>query len=297
MMSGSNFPHPVPDALLQPSSLWFFDVVIPLFGTAAILWALGDSIRCRRLTWSFLFLTNSMIVYWMETVGDWGQHLIYSPRFASHHLLDWLPLKTPYDPVFMPFSYAAYWTIHAFLLLACAQQLVRRYNWSMLKAVIVLAIPLNVTWDLFVEGMATALGWWTYDPGIGPVLEWPNGARITLLWTVGLMCTWPNVIAYWGGKPPVPGLNHIERMCRLERFTTAKQPTKPAPKASARERYDAALNYSVTIARWKFESLRMAAWVVVFNVSFFMMLVLPLVLMRIITDHQSPWIPPAIPFP
>src|SRR3954449_10050216 len=93
----------------------------------------------------------------------------------------------------------------------------------MLKSMIVLAIPVNYVWDFVVEGRATAMGWWTYDPGIGPVLEWSNGGRITLLWTIGIMCTWPNLIAYWAGKPPIRGLNHFERFCGLDRFTVPKQ--------------------------------------------------------------------------
>lgn len=181
----------------------------------------------------FLFLFNSLAVYWMETIGDWGQMLFYSPAFAEHHLLDWLPLKTPYDPLFMPFAYAVYWGIHALLVLWLSQWVSSRFGWSMLKSMVVLAIPVNYVWDFVVEGTATAMGWWTYDPGIGPVLEWGDGGgRITLLWTIGLMCVWPNLIAYWAGKPPIRGLNHFERFCRPERFT--------APKADIQSSTDAA---------------------------------------------------------
>ncbi|EUA30588.1 hypothetical protein I553_4845 [Mycobacterium xenopi 4042] len=94
---------------MQPSGVWFFNWVIPIVGSVFIVLAIADAIRRRRLTWGFLFLFNSMAVYWMETVGDWGQMLFYSPAFARHHLLDWLPLKTPNDPLFMPFAYAVYW--------------------------------------------------------------------------------------------------------------------------------------------------------------------------------------------
>jgi hypothetical protein len=302
---------PTPPALLDPSGTWFFNWVIPVAGSLVILLAVYDTIRRRRLTWGFLFLVNSMLVYWMETIGDWGQELIYSPTFQLHHALDWLPLKTPNDPLFMPFAYAVYWTVHAIVVLWLGQLLARRFGWSMLKAIVILAIPVNYAWDLLVEGTAAAMGWWTYDPGMGPVLTFDNGGRFTLLWTIGLMCVWPNLIAYWAGKPPVRGLNHFERFFALERFTRPKP--SPAERLSAagpmragasanatvvgearptkQQQYDDLLDYEVVIPRWKFELARFGAWFAVFQISFFVLLIVPLVAMRVITGNDSIYVP------
>jgi hypothetical protein len=269
--------------------VWFFNWVIPIAGSLIIVLVIADSVRRRRLTWGFLFVVNSMLVYWMETMGDWGQELVYSPAFARHHLLEWLPLKTPNDPVFMPFAYAVYWTVHAIVVLWLGQQLSKRFGWSLLKAVVVLAVPVNYAWDFLVEGLATAHGWWTYYPGMGPSVTWSNGGRITLLWTIGLMCVWPNLIAYWGGKPPVRGLNHLERFLGLARFTRARLATAPA--ATPQAAYDDALNYEVTIPRWRFEAARFGAWFIVFQVSFFVFLIVPLLAMRGITGHDSIYAP------
>ncbi|MDT5077701.1 MAG: hypothetical protein QOJ80_2338 [Mycobacterium sp.] len=306
---------PTPPALLHPSGVWFFNWVIPILGGLVVLLAVIDTIRRRRLTWGYLFLTNSMLVYWMETVGDWGQQLIYSPTFAQHHLLDWLPLKTPNDPLFMPFAYACYWTVHAWLVLKLGQFLVRRYGWSLLKAIAVLAIPVNYAWDFLVEATAAAMGWWVYDPGIGPHMDFANGGKFTLLWTIGIMSFWPNLIAYWAGKPPIRTLNHFERFLGLRRFT---QPKRPIPDAvhpdqhgvnvpaggatlvadrrtTARvdrtAEFDAFLDYQVTISRWKFELARFGSWFVIFQISFFAMTVLPLLVMRVATGSHSIYVP------
>jgi hypothetical protein len=149
------------------------------------------------------------------------------------------------------------------------------------------------------------MGWWTYDPGIGPVLEWANGGRITLLWTIGIMCVWPNLIAYWAGKPPIRGLNHFERFCRLDRFTVPK-PSRPSGTADGpggvaiatkqaqrtkQHEFDDYLNYEITIPRWRFELMRLGAWFIVFQVSFFVFLIIPLVVMRTVTGADSPYIP------
>jgi hypothetical protein len=232
--------------------------------------------------------------------------LFYSPAFAQHHLLEWLPIKTPNDPLFMPFAYAVYWGVHAILVLWLSQWVSARFGWSMLKSMLVLAIPVNYVWDFAVEGTATAMGWWTYDPGIGPVLQWGNGGRITLLWTIGIMCVWPNLIAYWAGKPPICGLNHFERFCRLDRFTvprTALHPpggteggggTAVATKQLAltkQQEFDDHLNYEVAIPRWRFELMRLGAWFVVFQVTFFVFLIVPLVVLRTVTGADSPYIP------
>jgi len=296
----------IPPVTADPIGVWFFNWVIPIAGSVFIVLAIADVVRRRRLTWGFLFLFNSMAVYWMETAGDWGQMLFYSPAFAEHHLLDWLPLKTPNDPLFMPFAYAVYWGVHALLVLWLSQWVSSRFGWSMLKSMIVLAIPVNYVWDFVVEGTATAMGWWTYDPGIGPVLEWDSGGRITLLWTIGIMCTWPNLIAYWAGKPPVRGLNHLERFCGLDRFTRpkvrAREPasaigsgsvavtTQPALLTKTQE-FDDFLNYEVTIARWKFELMRLGAWFVGFQISFAAFLVGPLLIVRAVLGADSPYVP------
>jgi hypothetical protein len=297
----------IPPVTEAPAGVWVFNWVIPIAGSIFIVLAIADVVRRRRLTWGFLFLFNSIAVYWMETIGDWGQMLFYSPAFAEHRLLEWLPLKTPNDPLFMPFAYAVYWGIHALLVLWLSQWVSSRTGWSMLKSMIVLAIPINYIWDFVVEGTATAMGWWTYDPGIGHVLEWGSGGKVTLLWTIGIMCTWPNLIAYWTGKPPIRGLNHLERFCRLDRFTVPKQPgsqgtvgaasagsvavaTKPLSVTKQQE-FDSYLNYDVTIPRWRFELMRLGAWFIGFQVSFFFLLVLPLVVLRAVTGADSPFVP------
>lgn len=297
-----------PPATLSPAGAWFFNWVVPVVGSLFIVLAIFDVVRRRRLTWGFLFLFNSLAVYWMETIGDWGQMLFYSPTFTRHYLLEWLPLKTPNDPLFMPFAYAVYWGVHAILVLWLSQWVASRLGWSMLKSMLVLAIPVNYVWDFVVEGTATAMGWWTYDPGIGPVLEWASGGRITLLWTIGLMCIWPNLIAYWCGKPPIRGLNHLERFCRLDRFTEPKPvgdgsgiatsagaggvavATKAARVTKTLE-FDGYLNYQVRIPRWRFELMRLGAWFIGFQVSFFLFLIVPLVALRAVLGADSPYVP------
>jgi hypothetical protein len=159
------------------------------------------------------------------------------------------------------------------------------------------------------------MGWWVYDPGIGPHMDFANGGKFTLLWTIGIMSFWPNLIAYWAGKPPIRTLNHFERFLGLRRFT---QPKRPIPNAAHPDQhgvnvpaggatlvadkrttarvdrtaeFDAFLDYQVTISRWKFELARFGSWFVIFQISFFAMTVLPLLVMRVATGSHSIYVP------
>lgn len=85
---------PTPPGLLHPPSVWIYNVVIPIVGSLIIVALAVDSIRKRRLTWASVFIVCSALTWWMETMGDWGQELIYSPRLAYYHI-SWLPVSTP----------------------------------------------------------------------------------------------------------------------------------------------------------------------------------------------------------
>ncbi|WP_241666311.1 hypothetical protein [Mycobacterium marseillense] len=54
------------------------------------------------------------------------------------------------------------------------------------------------------------------------------------------------------------------------------------------QEFDSFLNYEVTIARWRFELMRLGAWFIGFQVTFFVFLVLPLVVMQGATGSGSP---------
>jgi hypothetical protein len=88
----------------------------------------------------------------METIGDWGQHLEYSPRFWRYSFFDWLTYKFVNDPVFVPFTYAVYWTGHSIMLMQLAPILQRYWTKLILfQSVLILSLPLNYAFDIIVE--------------------------------------------------------------------------------------------------------------------------------------------------
>ena len=62
---------------------------------------------------------------------------------------------------------------------------------------------------------------------------------------------------------------------------------------STTDAYDAKLEYKVKdkVPRWKFELARFGAWFFVFQVSFFVTLAIPLVARRVISGHNSEYVP------
>ncbi len=57
------------------------------------------------------------------------------------------------------------------------------------------------------------------------------------------------------------------------------------------QEFDDYLNYDVAIPRWRFELRRLGAWFVVFQITFFVFLIIPLVVLRTVTGADSPYIP------
>jgi hypothetical protein len=92
----------------------------------------------------------------------------------------------------------------------------------------------------------------------------------------------------------------------LDRFTVTKTSLHPSGRSESvgrvavatkrmaltkQQEFDDYLNYGVTIPRWRFELMRLGAWFVVFQITFFVFLVIPLVVLRTATGADSPYIP------
>jgi hypothetical protein len=288
-------PLPVPAGIVHPPAVWLYNVAIPIAGISVFALFTWQSIKRRSFTWWWLFFVAGALCWWQETFGDWGQYLVYSPKFWSYHL----PFRhtSAHNPIFMPWAYGLYWGVHAVLVLRLAGMLSRRTGWRRGWCIALLAAPVGFCWDLTVEGIATHFGWWTYDPPLGPSFH--SGAGIQpLVVPMVIMFTWPNLVAWLGGDPRDEGVSPIERLFRLDRL---RRPAAVAlPVVESRELAGAVtLTQSRPVAAivqapaWqpRFELARLAAWLVSFQLSFFVLLVVPLVVLRMTIGHPSIYIP------
>lgn len=273
--------HCVPQGLLDAQYVWLLDIVVPVLSAIMLIIIARDCIRRRLLSWWMLVAIASASCWWLETFGDWGQHLAYSPLFA-HYVIEW-PYAGRHNPYWMPLTYAIYWAAHTWIILRLAQWLMRKrpgltLGWS----IILLSMPVTWIWNLIVEGTAAQLGWWTYDPGIGPVVELARG-NWPLLWPVALMFGWINLIAWMVGPPEEEvQLNRLERFMGLHRLLQ---------RPHWRQAGTAAGTSNPSAGNAGFQLVRLLAWIVYFQVTFLLTLNLPLLLLRVITGWDSPYLP------
>ncbi len=263
----------VPEGIVDPPLSWLLNYAIPALAILVLIILIRDSIKKGELTWWVLMCVASASTFWLETFGDWGQHLLYSPNF-HHYGLD-LALTAPHNPLWMPFMYAVYWVLHTWAILRLAQfYQARNPRASLGKAIIMFTVPLTFVWNILVEGTAAYMGWWTYDPPIGPYLDMGRG-NFPLMWPMLTMFVWPNLISWLVGAPDDKGLNRLEQLSGLARFN----------KLSVQD------GNAVVEASSTFPYIRALAWVFVFNITFVLCLIVPLLSVRIFTGWNSFFMP------
>jgi hypothetical protein len=196
-------------------------------------------------------------------------------------VLNW-PLTAPHNPAWMPVMYSVYWVAHAWAILRLAQWWANRAPGRTIgRGILALSIPLTFAWNLVIEGFAAYMGWWTYDPPIGPYLDMGRG-NWPLLWPMLLMFGWINLIAYVVGLPEeARSFNRMERLLRLPSLFV-----RPGWRRSGN-----ALTHDPGEGAGRFQLVRFMAWLLFFNVTFFLTLVVPLVGVRLLTGRGSAFLP------
>lgn len=263
----------LPEGIIDPPLSWLLNYAIPLVAILILIVLLRDSLKKGEVTWWVLMCLASASTFWLETFGDWGQHLLYSPNFLHYSLP--IGFTAPHNPLWMPFMYAVYWVLHTWAILRMAQFYQRRHLGASLgRAIVVFTIPLTFLWNICVEGTAAYMGWWTYDPPIGPYLDMGRG-NFPLMWPMLTMFVWPNLISWLVGAPEDSGLNHLEKSIGLHRWSMATKAGNSAEVAP-----DRPPTY-----------LRILAWLAVFNITFVVCLVVPLMGLRLLTGWDSFYLP------
>ncbi|MFZ2178952.1 MAG: hypothetical protein WAW17_33970 [Rhodococcus sp. (in: high G+C Gram-positive bacteria)] len=286
----------VPEGITRPFAPWLLDYALPVVAAVAVLLMIRSAVRQKKLTWMLMISTASASTWWLEAFGDWGQHLSYSPVF-NHYVLTWT-YTAPHNPLWMPLMYAVYWVAHAWAILKLAEWSRRKFGWSLGKGIVLLSIPLTFVWNLIIEGFAAWAGWWTYEPGIGPVLDMGRG-NWPLLWPMLLMFGWINLISWVVGPPhEATRFNRLERLFRLDTLlqrtgwhtlarvmpsTAVEGPESRVALADRLEVLDPAAGSA------RFQLVRMCCWVVFFNVTFVLTLDVPLVAVRLISGWTTPY--------
>lgn len=178
--------EPVNPWMMETGSIIFWCV---LAAASTIL-----ALRRRRLSLVALCLIGATSTFWQEFFGDWGAYVAWNPRFDRLPLWGEMAFTTPVKPLFIPFSWGWWFAVTIPLLVSLVAWLGRKLPAPSTTALaFLIAFPLFLAYQLYVEGSSVANGWWTYDVVVGPALTSDKGQLPIIfpvllgLWAAGLV--------------------------------------------------------------------------------------------------------------
>ena len=164
------------DQMPPPTNPWMMETGSIIFWCVLAAISIGWTIRTRRLALLPLFLIAATSAFWIEFYGDWGAYLGWNPAFARLPFWGVTPFTTPVKPLFIPFSWGWWFAFSLTPLTMLVRVLLRRWpNASPLLLAMLTAFPLYCGYQLMVEGAAVSNGYWTYEALIGPVMAGEKG--------------------------------------------------------------------------------------------------------------------------
>jgi len=175
----------------EPVSPWMMETGSIIFWCVLALIATGLAIKDRRLSLLALCLLGGTSSFWQEFFGDWGAYVAWNPHFDRLPFWGDTPFTTPVKPLFIPFSWGWWFAATIPLLVALVGWLGRVFKgMSTTLLSFLIALPIFLSYQIYVEGSSVANGWWTYDVVLGPALESEKG-RLPLIF--------PVVLGLWAG--------------------------------------------------------------------------------------------------
>ena len=230
---------------------------------ALLTWVVIDTRRRGELGVVGLLSIAGFSIFWQEFYADWGAYLLWNPHY---HMLPWgkTPFTTPDKPAMTPISYPVFMTI-AFLAMLALQKWARG-RWSNVHPLVLSLItagPVLVAFNLVTEYFAVkTLGLWTYVDTFGPALHTSAGTMPLL---------YPNL--------PFGVFGAVTAF--LIGWTNAE----------GRPRFEALIAKPGLPRGFKREFLRALAWVLTFNVTYWLFLVMPTIVLRLIFGGPSDLVP------
>jgi hypothetical protein len=178
----------------EPVNPWMMETGSIILWCALLAVTIGLTLKSGRLPLVLLCLIGATSSFWQEFFGDWGAYVAWNPHFARLPFWGVTAYTTPVKPFFIPFSWGWWFAISIPLLVSLIGWLGRKLpaiSATLLSFLI--AFPMFLAYQLYVEGSSVANGWWTYDTVIGPALTSPKGQLPIVfpvllgLWAAGLV--------------------------------------------------------------------------------------------------------------
>jgi xanthine/uracil/vitamin C permease (AzgA family) len=217
----------------------------------AVLFAL-DARRRGALSIAALCAIAGLSIFWQEFYADWGAYLLWSSKF---HLMPWGSTlwTTPRKPWFLIASYPLFMCASFAAMLALTRAAIRRFPNAprLLVCVVAAGIGLFII-NLGLETAAVAVaGQWSYVDVMGPALVTAKGQQ-PILYPGIPFGLFGGVTCYLILQKDAQGRPLFEQLTRAG---------AAAPGGSR-------------------ESRRVLAWIIVWNVGYWLILCMPLIAIR-----------------
>lgn len=238
-----------------------YEIAILATALGVLFVGVWQSIRLGKISRLLLMSVAAGTMFWQETYGDWGAYVLYSDRFL---LFGWG--NTPFSvPVrcwwFIPGYIAFYTSFFATLIAAVG---IARRRWPKRNPYIagaLLSLPAFYVFDLIWEGITVGLGYWTYLHTFGPSVNIGHGT-FPLLW---------------------PILEQVPFMMAAAFALTWKN-------ERGEDVFDVIARSVMRRAPGQVATL--VSWIVVSNVAFFALTILPLIVLRAVAGPDIPVVMP-----
>lgn len=241
----------------------YFELVSVVALVALAVWVVIDTRRRGELGVVGLLAIAGFTIFWQELYADWGSYLLWTHDF---HMLPWgaTPWTTPGKPAMNLSSYPVFMTA-AFLSMLTLQKWARRRLPGVHPLVLSLitAGPVLIGFNLLMEYLSVrTLGLWTYVHTIGPVIHTDAGTMPLL---------YPNIpFGLFGAVTAfLIGWTNTEGRPRFEALIA-----KPGLPQGIRR-----------------DVRRALAWVLTFNVTYWLFLITPAIVMRLTFGEPSALVP------
>jgi hypothetical protein len=202
-------------------------------------------------------------IFWQEFYADWGAYLLWTPDF---HMLPWGSTlwTTPDKPAMNVTSYPVFMTAAFVSMLALQKWAQSRWpEVSPLLLSLVTAGPVLIAFNLAMEYVSVeTFGLWTYVDTVGPVLHSDAGTMPLL---------YPNI--------PFGIFGAVTAF--LIGWTNPE----------GRPRFEALIARPGLPQGFKRDVLRAAAWVLTFNVTYWLFLITPTLIVRLTLGEPSALVP------
>jgi hypothetical protein len=248
---------------LTLSAANYFELVSVAACAALIVWVVIDTRKRGELGVVGLLAIAGFSIFWQEFYADWGAYLLWTPDF---HMLPWgsTTWTTPDKPAMNLTSYPVFMT-SAFLSMLALQRWARG-RWPGVHPLLLslaTAGPVLIVFNLAMEYVSVeTFGLWTYVDTIGPVLHSDAGTMPLL---------YPNIpFGLFGAVTAfLIGWTNQEGRPRFEALIA--KPSLPQG--------------------LKREVLRAVAWVITFNVTYWICLITPAIVIRLTLGEPSTLVP------